>query len=99
MSSVAERPAESDQSYNEISEPTPRLSDFQKRMKGLVKRNGIAQRKEVEKPSNLKTVHTLIDYKQMLEENSDKIVVVRFFATWCKVRPYFADYCCVVSES
>lgn len=84
MSSVAEIPADN-QSFE--SNTSPRLSDFQKRMKGIMKRNDAAQRREVEKPANLKTVHTLLDYKQEMEENRDKIVVVRFFATWCKVRP------------
>ncbi len=44
--------------------------------------------------NNLKTVHTLQEYKQVLDEcrcredsnEEGKIVVVRFFATWCKVR-------------
>lgn len=49
-----------------------------------MKRNGNAQKQETDKPANLRTVHTLLDYKNQLEENSDKIVVVRFFATWCK---------------
>lgn len=83
MSSVAERPAESNQPME--SNTPPRLSDFQQRMKGLMKRNGVAQKKEAEKPSNLKTVHTLLDYKNELEQGKDTIVVVRFFATWCKV--------------
>jgi hypothetical protein len=83
MSSVAERPAETNQPME--SNTPPRLSDFQQRMKGLIKRNGVAQKKEAEKPSNIKTVHTLLDYKKELEQGSDTIVVVRFFATWCKV--------------
>lgn len=86
MSSIAEKPTESNLSHQADNNTTEsRLSDFQRRMKGLMKRNGVAQRKESEKPSNLKTVHTLLDYKDQLEKNSDKIVVVRFFATWCKV--------------
>ena len=42
--------------------------------------------------NNLKTVHTLLEYKLVLDEcrregnKEGKIVVVRFFATWCKVR-------------
>lgn len=94
MISVAERTMESSQPHQSesIRDASPRLSDFQKRMKGLMKRNGNAQKQETDKPSNLRTVHTLLDYKNQLEENSDKIVVVRFFATWCKVRSvnYFA---------
>lgn len=82
-----------------VIEPTSqssstRLSDFQRRMKGIVKRNGVANGRKVvgtsrsapERPANLKEVHTLEEYKDQLDESSGKIVVVRFFATWCKVR-------------
>lgn len=50
---------------------------------------------------NLKTVHTLLEYKQVLDEcrqegsQEGKIVVVRFFATWCKVREMFQIVECV----
>lgn len=87
MSSVTEPPAaQSNQSAS-------RMTDFQRRMKGLVKRGGgvsngrrtVGQR-STDKPTNLKTVVTLAEYKEVLDENKGKIVVVRFFATWCKVR-------------
>ena len=87
--SVAESPAqEANLSYQSenISDGKPRLSDFQQRMRGLMKRNGASHNRESQKPVNLKTVHTLLDYKKELEDSHDKIVVVRFFATWCKVR-------------
>ncbi|KAL3787657.1 hypothetical protein HJC23_011805 [Cyclotella cryptica] len=87
MSFVAEIPADPhaySSPENKPSNKSPGLTDFQRRMKGLVKRNGAAQRDATEKPANLKTVHTLLDYKKALDEGSDKIVVVRFFATWCK---------------
>eukprot|EP00577_Skeletonema_sp_RCC1716_P021042 CAMPEP_0113388812 /NCGR_PEP_ID=MMETSP0013_2-20120614/9282_1 /TAXON_ID=2843 ORGANISM="Skeletonema costatum, Strain 1716" /NCGR_SAMPLE_ID=MMETSP0013_2 /ASSEMBLY_ACC=CAM_ASM_000158 /LENGTH=299 /DNA_ID=CAMNT_0000271825 /DNA_START=215 /DNA_END=1114 /DNA_ORIENTATION=+ /assembly_acc=CAM_ASM_000158 len=69
-----------------------RMSDFQRRMKGIVKRNGVANGRKVvgtsrsapERPANLKVAHTLEEYKDQLDESSGKIVVVRFFATWCK---------------
>jgi thiol-disulfide isomerase/thioredoxin len=83
MSSIAEMPAESAYASDDRPEPT-RLSDFQRRMKGLVQRNGVSQKRAVEKPANLKTVTTLEEYKHALDDNGDKIVVVRFFATWCK---------------
>ena len=86
MSSVMEQPAS--------PSSTSRMSDFQRRMKGIVKRNGVANGRKVvgtsrsaaEKPANLKVIHTLEEYKDQLDESSGKIVVVRFFATWCKVR-------------
>lgn len=101
MSSVAEIPADShaySSPENKPSNHTPGLTDFQRRMKGLVKKNGAAQRDAAEKPHNLKTVHTLLDYKKVLDEGSDKIVVVRFFATWCKVSANVIKSC-VTSSS
>ena len=77
-----------------VLEPQPsssRMSDFQRRMKGIVKRNGVANGKRSvgsmrsERPKNLKVVHTLEEYKEQLDESNGKIVIVRFFATWCKV--------------
>jgi thiol-disulfide isomerase/thioredoxin len=57
-------------------------------MRGLVKRNGgrggVAGQRAMDKPPNLKTVHTLEEYKKAMDEEHGKIVVVRFFATWCK---------------
>jgi hypothetical protein len=55
--------------------------------------------------NNLRTVNTLMEYKQSLDECrcQGKIVVVRFFATWCKVREMrvaFSNVCvcvCVIS--
>jgi len=78
----------------------PGQSSFQDRMKGLMKRNGggtrgrrpIGQR-ATDKPANIRTVHTLEEYKAALDEERGKIVVARFFATWCKackaVQPAF----------
>jgi hypothetical protein len=85
MSAVIEPPSQSSSS---------RMSDFQRRMKGIVKRNGVSNGRKVvgssqsasERPANLKVVHTLEEYKEGLDESNGKIVVVRFFATWCKVR-------------
>lgn len=81
MSAVAERPA-------------AKSSSFQSRMKGLMKRkNGGATtssgrrtvgQRSIDKPSNLKTVSTLEEYKAVLDEEHGKIIVARFFATWCK---------------
>ena len=56
-------------------------SDFRRRMKSLVKR----RQENDAKPTNVRTANTLVEYKNVLDENKDKIVVVRFYATWCKV--------------
>ena len=56
-------------------------SDFRRRMKSLVKR----RQQNDAKPTNIRTANTLVEYKNVLDENRDKIVVVRFYATWCKV--------------
>ena len=87
-----------------LAEPPTAKSSFQNRMKGLVKRSGgssgagrrtIGQR-AIDKPANLRTVNTLDEYKRALDEAGDKIVVARFFATWCKVRfnVATASLCC-----
>ena len=60
-------------------------NDFRRRMKNLVKRNN-QQSSNNDKPSNIVSAFTLEEYKDVLDKHSDKIVVVRFFATWCKVR-------------
>ena len=89
MSAILEPPSQSSPAAS-----SSRLSDFQRRMKGIVKRNGVANgrktvggssRPAVERPSNLKVVHTLEEYKDQLDASNGKMVVVRFFATWCKV--------------
>lgn len=36
------------------------------------------------RPTNLQIVENLEEYKQVVGEEAQKIVVVRFFATWCK---------------
>lgn len=50
----------------------------------LVKRNNQQQSSNDNKPSNIVSAFTLEEYKDVLDKYSDKIVVVRFFATWCK---------------
>ena len=37
-------------------------------------------------PKNVKVVKTLDEYKKVVGGERDRIVVVRFFAPWCKVR-------------
>ena len=82
MSSVAEPPSAS----SSFADPSPqsgsRESTFQKRMRGLVTRRGRGT--ATDKPTNLKTAETLQQYKDALDANEGGLVVVRFFATWCK---------------
>lgn len=83
MSSLAEPPG----AQSNSSSGTRRM-DFQKRMKGLVnggrRLGGAPGQRARDKPANLMTVESLEEYKEALDENSEKMVVVRFFATWCK---------------
>jgi thiol:disulfide interchange protein len=37
-------------------------------------------------PSNVKMVTSLEEYKKLVGEETDKVVVARFYAPWCKVR-------------
>ena len=41
---------------------------------------------------NLVMVETLDDFKMYMDVYQDEIVVVRFFASWCKVSPYFTNW-------
>lgn len=51
-------------------------------MRGLVRPRG--GRRDADRPANLRTARTLEEYKAVLDAEHEKIVVVRFFATWCK---------------
>ena len=68
----------------------PRASGFEERMRNLVRRQ--KQKEKVRKgerlPSNVKVVQNLDDYKRIVVDEKERIVVVRFFATWCKVSDY-----------
>lgn len=84
MSPVAEIPASKSKTTPQPSQQYGGGStDFRRRMKNLVKRK---QQQAVDRPNNVRTAFTLEEYKEVLDENNGKIVVVRFFATWCKVR-------------
>jgi len=75
---------------------TPKQSNFQSRMKNLViqrrkKKNSISSYR----PSNIQNVISLDDFSNVIEKgrNENKVVVVRFIASWCKtckfLRPHF----------
>lgn len=61
-------------------------TDFQKRMRGLVSGRRRGNNVENKKPSNLVTANTLEEYKDALlsAQGEERLVVVRFYATWCK---------------
>jgi len=64
-------------------------SGFRDRMKNILLSEKKGPKKAVAKnidglPSNLKLVNTLEEYKEVLDADRDKIIVVRFFAKWCK---------------
>ena len=67
-----------------------RRSSFKDRMRNIVVKDRLrsADAKVGGKngrPSNVKVVHTLEDYKTAVGDENEKLVVVRFYATWCKV--------------
>jgi len=69
--------------------PNPSASSFHQRMRNIVvappkKRIRRTKKKSVLRPDNLFVANTLDDYKLLVGDETDKIVVVRFFATWCK---------------
>lgn len=93
MSSLAEPPPSTGSASSSSS-------TFQRRMRGLMTKRGTAGRRTsgqraVDRPANLKTVETLLEYKRALDDagDEDRIVVVRFYAEWCKackaIRPAY----------
>jgi len=67
-------------------------SDFRRRMKSLVKR----RQQNDAKPTNIRTANTLVEYKNVLDENRDKIVVVRFYATCVRYVNLFSWCSCAL---
>lgn len=65
-------------------------SNFDKRMRDLVfgKKERLApsprRRSGGKRPENIRTVESLQEYKAVVANEKERIVVVRFFATWCK---------------
>ena len=39
----------------------------------------------IEISNNIVTIRTLEDYRHVLKNKEEKIIVVRFYAEWCKV--------------
>ena len=65
-------------------------SDFQSRMKNIiVKQNKTPQgrNRNLYRPKNVKSAVSLEEFASVIEEGrrDDKVIVVRFYATWCKV--------------
>mmetsp|Transcript_3170 Transcript_3170/g.8264 ORF Transcript_3170/g.8264 Transcript_3170/m.8264 type:complete len:314 (-) Transcript_3170:132-1073(-) len=74
-----------------------RETDFARRMReaAIGKRNAKKPEKSGHKsrrPSNVKVVETLMDYKANVADESERIVVVRFFAPWCRACKAMAPY-------
>jgi len=67
------------------SQPTE-LSDFERRMRKLVTETKIKQRTKPKgvSPFNFQIIDTLDDYKKVVGGNNKDIIVVRFYASWCK---------------
>jgi hypothetical protein len=64
------------------------MSPFQKRMlermNPTTKKKPLVRNKNI--PENLMNIETLEEYKNIVGGNKDKLIVVRFYAPWCKVR-------------
>lgn len=64
------------------------MSSFQKRM--LERMNPTKKKTPMQTnrniPANLMKIETLQEYKNVVGGNTDKLIVVRFYAPWCKVR-------------
>jgi hypothetical protein len=61
--------------------------DFQGRMRSIVAQR-TRQRRETHRPANVKNVISLEEFATVIDEGrrTGSLVVVRFHATWCKVR-------------
>ena len=73
-----------------LSMPQPR--SFEQRMRDMVLGSPAAvapmqeqQGQQRSLPSNVQTIETLQDYKRVVGDEREKIVAVRFYATYCKV--------------
>jgi hypothetical protein len=66
-------------------------------MKRIVtqRRETNGKRTSAYRPVNVMTVETLEEFHKVIEQgrNEDKVVVVRWFATWCKVCAFANQMC------
>lgn len=78
------------------------MADFQRRMRDTMvtddsSRRSISQHSKRRSranqsiiPANYCVVRTLQEFKEIVADEEEKIVVVRFFATWCKVCAFYS---------
>jgi hypothetical protein len=84
----------SSRQVSNVMAPREEVSTFEQRMRNLVTRGNAQktvkrQKKDIAhgtRPGNVKVVTTLEEYKEHIGGEKDKLIVVRFYATWCKVR-------------
>lgn len=68
-----------------FDKPRSREDSFERRMRNLVQKDVQKPRSRNSKvPKNLKQVKTLQDYKKVVGDERERLVVVRFYAPWCK---------------
>jgi hypothetical protein len=69
-----------------ITTPTPK--SFEQRMRELAlstQQSRQSKKLEIQRPSVVHVVESLQDYKRVVGDEKERIVVVRFHATWCRV--------------
>jgi len=70
------------------------MSDFARRMKNIIRKDAQQQQQQrrsnrgsttsPKAPKNLMRITTLSEFKQVVGDEEDKLVVVRWYAPWCK---------------
>ncbi len=70
--------------------------DFQSKMRNIVAQR-TRRRREVVRPPNVRDAVSLEEFADLIEEGrrGGRLVVVRFHATWCKVRRQVGFACCL----
>ena len=72
---------------------SPMMTSFEERLIDIPVENEIKEKKSkkkvdqdmIEISNNVVTIRTLEDYRHVLKNKEEKIIVVRFYAEWCKV--------------